>query len=77
MQYDFSAYTDYQLKAIIVVNDRTIRDSTDTYNKLIEAGVSESYARGVLPRSTLWEWTDQAEQELKRREEAREPSNAV
>jgi hypothetical protein len=77
MGYDFSAYSITQLRNIIIVNDRTIRESTEVYDKMIAMGIDEGIARVYMPPSSLWEWTDQAEQELKRREAAHEPSNAV
>jgi hypothetical protein len=77
MDYDFTDFTTEQLRNCIINNDRTIATATENYNKLIERGIEERTAKMIMPRTTLWEWTDQAEQELKRREAAREPSNAL
>lgn len=76
MEIDFTEFSTTQLKAIITVNDRTIRESTQLYDKMISMGIEEGVARVYMPPTRLWEWTDQAEQELKRRE-SNEPSDAL
>ena len=77
MDYDFSEYTTVQLQNCVIVNDRAIKEASETFDRLVGMGIDERHARAHMPRTTLWEWTDQAEQELKRREAAREPSNAL
>ena len=76
MEYDFTEYNTAQLKAIIIVNYRQMRVATDLYDQMISLGYEEGVARVHMPPSRLWEWTDQAEQEVKRRE-SNEPSDAL